>query len=114
METDISKQKQMERNVEDLYSKYFIGGKRIPKIKNRKRVEKSQGCSKMQYLCTSQIKVIQKEEKVHVMYYKTHYQHKCEIQHLRIGSKERNNIASKLMSGVSVSRYNIFYDNFIR
>lgn len=40
---------------------------------------------------------------VYVTYHKTHYNHKFEIQHVRISKTEREKIAEKLLAGLSVS-----------
>ncbi|KAJ8969217.1 hypothetical protein NQ317_015267 [Molorchus minor] len=70
-----------------------------------KRLTKSQGSSKLDFNCTSQIKVVHEQNnKISVTYYKTHYKHDKQIQHLRISKADRTIVANKLMSGVSISK----------
>ncbi|KAJ8943228.1 hypothetical protein NQ314_009801 [Rhamnusium bicolor] len=69
-----------------------------------KRMRKIQGSNKINYACTSQIRVIVNKNKCTAFYYKTHYGHNIDLQHLHIPKDERSIIAAKLSSGVSVSQ----------
>lgn len=82
---------------------------------NLQRNSKSQGTSKINKACTSQIIVtVQKNEHCFMKYYKAHYGHGQELQHLRISQASRETIASKLISGVSKDQYviYIFYNTY--
>ncbi|KAJ8912340.1 hypothetical protein NQ315_014707, partial [Exocentrus adspersus] len=68
------------------------------------RLSKCQGTNKINSACTSQIKVVISDNMCTAFYYKTHYGHDVELQHLRISSRDRATIAGKLASGVSISR----------
>lgn len=72
-----------------------------------KRLSKLQGSSKLNRGCTSKIKVITNKENssVTAIYFKTHYGHNFDVQHLRIPKIEKANIAQKLASGINFSRY---------
>lgn len=74
---------------------------------NRKRAIKSQGSCKMSFSCSSQIIVSRNSEsgRCIVTYYKTHYGHEQDIQHLHLSKIDKNAIASKLILGVPPKRY---------
>ncbi|KAL1510064.1 hypothetical protein ABEB36_004719 [Hypothenemus hampei] len=76
----------------------------IAKAHKEKRLPKSQGSCKMNVLCTSEIKVIKENGKILVEYQKCHYGHDLEIQHIRLPKSEKQNIASKLVSGITPQR----------
>ncbi|KAK4882255.1 hypothetical protein RN001_005574 [Aquatica leii] len=65
------------------------------KINNRKRALKSQGSSKIGFSCTCQIILNTDGSKYNITYYKNHYGHSMNLQHLRINEDERS-FASKL------------------
>lgn len=60
---------------------------------------------KLNHACTSQIIVTKKPNDHHtVNFYKTHYGHEFDLQHLHVPLKDRSNIAAKLNNGVPVTR----------
>ena len=67
---------------------------------------KSQGTAKVGEQCSAHIKAIVSIEAgtVDVEYCSTHHNHTVKISHLRIPNKVRNNIAAKLLQGVSMER----------
>lgn len=70
-----------------------------------KRITKSQGSCKLPFLCTSQIIVkVENASTFKVTWYKSHYKHNEEIEHVRIPKTEKQNVANKLVAGVSMSR----------
>ncbi|CAG9772283.1 unnamed protein product [Ceutorhynchus assimilis] len=74
-------------------------------IEIRKRAIKSQGSCKIGHKCTSQNILNQNSTGQYcAQYYKTHYGHTIEVQHIHLSKETRINIATKLASGVSVSR----------
>lgn len=78
------------------------GKQRILPLDSRHRNEKSQGSSKMNIGCTSQM-IVTKDNitnKCFMVYYSTHYGHHNELQ-LRVSQFCRNEVASKLIMGVS-------------
>lgn len=84
----------------------MLGKEKVVLEVNRKRSKRSQGCSKSNYACTSQI-VVTKDlpsNKCFVDYFSTHYGHEEEIQHLRISKQCRKEVSLKLMMGVSTNR----------
>lgn len=84
----------------------FTGKQRLVPTVNLKRASKSQGSSKMNTHCTSQIIVTKNENAECLMqYYKNHYGHGQDIQHLRLSKATRENIASKLIMGVTSEQY---------
>lgn len=77
------------------------------KIKDeRVRALKSQGSCKMPFSCTSQVVVTRNitSDKCSVSYYKSHYGHGKEIQHLSLSKFDRQSIASKLILDVPPRR----------
>lgn len=71
---------------------------------NPKRLMKSQGLSALNHHCISQMKVTKATTgKIIVRWDATHYGHEIQLQHIRIPKKVRHIIASKLISGASVS-----------
>lgn len=73
---------------------------RLP-LEQRKRATKMQGSRKLNYACTSQIKVTEMNGSYFVEYYKTHYQHDRELKHLSIPKSEKEEIAKKLLAGLT-------------
>lgn len=72
---------------------------------NPKRASKSQGSSKLEGACTSQIKLkILKNGEIQSTYYKTHFNHSLDLQHIRICQKDRNAIGEKLLQGVPITK----------
>lgn len=71
-----------------------------------KRASKVQGSKKINFNCTSQIKIeVNKlNRSVFIKFYKTHYGHSIDLQHLKIPKTDRMTIAQKLASGVAVTR----------
>ncbi|XP_060516773.1 uncharacterized protein LOC132696141 [Cylas formicarius] len=78
------------------------GKQRTVPHENLKKNSKIQGTSKINSACTSQI-VVQKLKngECYVKYYKSHYGHAKDLHHLRISKVSKENIASKLVKGVS-------------
>lgn len=72
----------------------------------RKRKLKSQGSCKINGSCTSAIITNQNLMlgTLSVIYYKTHYAHEIEVQHIRITRDDHAAIAAKLISGVTIKR----------
>ncbi|XP_072399070.1 uncharacterized protein [Diabrotica undecimpunctata] len=71
----------------------------------RKRLPKIQGSEKLLFSCTSQIISSQLNNgKCIVTYYKSHYHHDNEIRHLHLSKIDKNQVANKLLAGVSVSK----------
>lgn len=70
------------------------------------RRTKSQGSAKINKSCTSQIKakINKAKNTVNVQYWKTHYGHDYDLQHIRLSKMEKANIAHKLSTGVSMAR----------
>ncbi|XP_072377992.1 uncharacterized protein [Diabrotica undecimpunctata] len=68
----------------------------------RKRQLKSQGSCKLEKSCVSQIILKRNEEsdECFITYYKSHYLHGEDIQHLQITKEDKDIIASKLILGV--------------
>ncbi|KAJ8914301.1 hypothetical protein NQ315_011286, partial [Exocentrus adspersus] len=85
-------------------SRSFMSRSNAKTTTSGKRLLKSQGSSKLNFNCTSQIKAVHEENKIIVTYYKTHYKHNKEIQHLRINEEDKRVIANKLLSGVSITK----------
>lgn len=73
--------------------------------KERKRTIKTQGSRKLNYACTSQIKLTEMDGFCFVTYYKTHYRHDKELKHLRITKSEKEVIAQKLLAGIPTSEW---------
>lgn len=71
----------------------------------RKRASKCQGSCKIGFMCTSEIIITTRTDgRYDVIYYKTHYGHELEIQHIHIPKQERSKIAAKLASGITISK----------
>lgn len=70
----------------------------------RKRITKRQGSRKLNYACTSQIKLTEVDGKCYVTYYKTHYMHDRNIKHLSILKSEKEEIAYKILAGTPTSK----------
>ncbi|KAB0792267.1 hypothetical protein PPYR_14226 [Photinus pyralis] len=70
------------------------------------RNQKTQGTQKIGFSCTShlKLKVCNETNNVSVRYFKTHYGHDLQLQHIRIPKSARNDIAAKLVLGVSVPK----------
>nr|CAH7737448.1 unnamed protein product [Callosobruchus chinensis] len=66
----------------------------------RQRSLKSQGSCKIGASCTNQIIIKKTDGKCKVTYYKEHYGHPIELQHIPISKKNRNMLAAQLSSGV--------------
>lgn len=72
----------------------------------RKRVTKSQGSCKLSYSCISQMTItIRDDTTVLMKRCKSHYGHQADLQHLRINIDDQLVIASKLISGVSKTKF---------
>lgn len=82
----------------------FLGIYRQNHLGNN-RVQKSQGTCKIGSSCTSQIIINRIGINLNVIYYKFHYCHEKQVQHVRISQDNRTKIASKLQMGVSVDKY---------
>ncbi|CAH0547094.1 unnamed protein product [Brassicogethes aeneus] len=82
--------------------------------KNTVKCLKSQGSCKINSNCTSQI-ILKKMnmDKYRVDYFKTHYGHDLEVQHIRIPREDRIDISARLSSGVPVVRILDSYRNSI-
>ena len=80
-------------------------GKYIQQGKGERNM-KSQGTCKTISHCSAHIKAVQdvKTNHITVRYTSTHYNHKPQLGHLRIPTKTRNVIASKLKKGIIVQR----------
>nr|CAI5845872.1 unnamed protein product [Callosobruchus analis] len=78
------------------------GGKYAPKTESeeRQRSLKGQGSCKIGASCTNQIIVKKTDGKGKVTYYKEHYGHIIELQHIPISKKDRNMLAAQLFSGI--------------
>ena len=64
----------------------------------RKRCEKIQGSAKLNVACTSQIILTKKESgELVAEYHEQHYGHNCDIKHLNLSNKCRQEVASKLI-----------------
>ncbi|XP_072400769.1 SCAN domain-containing protein 3-like [Diabrotica undecimpunctata] len=71
----------------------------------RKRLPKVQGSEKLLFSCTSQIISSQLNNgKCMITYCKSHYHHDNEIRHLYLSKIDKNQVANKLLAGVSVSK----------
>lgn len=70
-------------------------------LERRKRATKKQGSRKLNFACTSQIKVTEVNGHFIVTYYKTHYQHDKDLKHLGLLKSEKEEIARKLLAGVT-------------
>lgn len=71
---------------------------------DRKRKLKTQGSCKINMSCTSQIILEKTSEGYFVIFYRNHYGHSTEIQHLTLLEEDRNELASKLSSGTSLKK----------
>ncbi|KAJ8932511.1 hypothetical protein NQ314_014603 [Rhamnusium bicolor] len=69
-----------------------------------KRLLKSQASCKMGSCCTSQIKLVKKNDGLTIKWVKTHYGHTTDLQHIRIPKEDRQIVASKLVNGVTLMR----------
>ncbi|XP_072385917.1 uncharacterized protein [Diabrotica undecimpunctata] len=97
--TGVKRHKEQETS----YYECIRSSKNYSAKKDRERALKSQGSFKMVNSCTSQIivsKNIQTDCCV-IKYFKTHYGHEDDIEHLHIPKSDKENIASKLILGVS-------------
>lgn len=81
---------------------------RKPSSPQRKRTTKTR---KLDYACTSQIKLTEVGGYCFATYFKTHYRHERDVKHLRILKSEREAIARKLLVGVPTSEF-VFGANF--
>lgn len=77
-----------------------------PPLEGRKRALKTQGNCKINKSCTSQIVVTKNIEtdSYSVVFFKTHYGHALQLEHLRVPLEDRKNIAVKLAAGVSTTK----------
>ncbi|XP_050314961.1 uncharacterized protein LOC126749334 [Anthonomus grandis grandis] len=101
----ISAKRNKGENTEIIY--YKCNRSNINKVtikEHRQRNLKSQGTCKLNFTCTSQIKVVYKSNKCSIHWIKTHYNHKAELEHIRLSSRMKNEIAAKLVSGLSDQR----------
>ncbi|XP_050315270.1 uncharacterized protein LOC126749605 [Anthonomus grandis grandis] len=101
----ISAKRNKGENTEIIY--YKCNRSNINKVtikEHRQRNLKSQGTCKLNFTCTSQIKVVYKSNKCSIHWIKTHYNHKTELEHIRLSSRMKNEIAAKLVSGLSDQR----------
>ncbi|XP_072392298.1 uncharacterized protein [Diabrotica undecimpunctata] len=73
------------------------------------RTQKCQGSCKLNRNCTSQIIITLVIETgfCSMSYFKTHYGHEEDMQHMRLSKLKRESVASKLIAGVSVSQMDI-------
>ncbi|XP_050497561.1 uncharacterized protein LOC126878735 [Diabrotica virgifera virgifera] len=88
---------------ETSYYECIRSSKNYPTKQNRERSLKSLGSCKMLNSCTSQI-IVSKNIQTDcctVTYFKTHYGHDNDIEHLHVPKSDKENIASKLILGVS-------------
>lgn len=69
----------------------------------RKRTKKTHGSTKLKYACTSQIKLTEIDGFCFATYYKTHYRHDRDVQHLHIRKSDKEKIAQMLLGGHSTS-----------
>lgn len=71
--------------------------------KGRKTAQKTQSTSEMNCASTSQIIPTRDSatDNCHMRYFKSHYGHQGDIQHLRFSKLSQEIVASKLVSGVS-------------
>ncbi|KAJ8909948.1 hypothetical protein NQ315_004015 [Exocentrus adspersus] len=103
------KDEEKKNTVEYIRTTRKVVGKQYrilpPKHVNRKRLQKSQGSQKIGMICTSHIiiKINNSTSTVKMTYFKTHYGHNIQLQHVRIPESSRNIIASKLALGVSTT-----------
>lgn len=65
---------------------------------------KAQGSCKLNRNCISSLKVTE-GDKVLVTWLRTHYGHSLDLQHIRVPKIDKAAIASKLVLGVTPSRY---------
>nr|CAH7714871.1 unnamed protein product [Callosobruchus chinensis] len=100
----VSKGKSTSTNVETSY--YYCNRSKTGYVKKegRSRTEKGQGSCKLDYSCTSQIKVTQEEIGVVVEWQKVHYGHTQDLRHLRLSKAEKQYIVSKLKKGETPAR----------
>ncbi|VEN46696.1 unnamed protein product [Callosobruchus maculatus] len=101
-ETDcyyVSKGKSSSSNGKSSY--YYCNRSKTGYMKKerRSRNEKSQGSCKLDYSCTSQIKMTQEEMGIVVEWQKVHYGHTRDLRHLRLSKAEKQYIVSKLRKG---------------
>ncbi|CAG9763475.1 unnamed protein product [Ceutorhynchus assimilis] len=84
------------------YFNCYRSGKVIVKSVNRQRKVKSQGSCKLGINCVSQIILKKNSDNTYfVTYYKTHYGHSTELQHLTLSNQKRLEVASYLAKGLS-------------
>ncbi|XP_031354776.1 uncharacterized protein LOC116179198 isoform X4 [Photinus pyralis] len=80
----------------------FAGKGPRDKNKQYKRLLKSKGSCKMSSYCTSQIKVTKKGgSDILIQWQKTHYGHTFDLKHIRLSIQDREEVALKLISGVT-------------
>lgn len=79
-------------------------GKKVRTIpdEQRKRMTKTQGSSKLDFACTSQIKLTEIDGFCFATYYKTHYRHDRDLKHLPISKSDKEKIAQKLIAGTPI------------
>ncbi|XP_074037973.1 uncharacterized protein [Leptinotarsa decemlineata] len=70
----------------------------------RHRLLKSQGSCKINSSCTSEIKVVEENNKILIEWQKVHYGHNLDIQYIRLPKTEKQNIATKITNGVAPQR----------
>ncbi|XP_069679650.1 uncharacterized protein [Periplaneta americana] len=92
-----------DQNIERIYFECVRSGKTRQSLTVRKRSLKSQGSCKLGRFCTSQIIVVHDltNNKCNAKFYKTHYGHKNELQHLTVPKTYRMEIATELIEGIS-------------
>lgn len=73
--------------------------------KQRKRTTKTQGSRKLDYACTSQIKLTEVQGFYIVTYYKSHYRHEKDLKHLSIPKSDKHEIVKKLLAGIPTSEF---------
>lgn len=54
--------------------------------------------------CTSELKVTKENNQIIVEWQKVHYNHKFDLQHIRLPKIEKHSIATKLINGVTPQR----------
>lgn len=76
------------------------GRKATVREEERKRNTKTQGSNKLNFACTSQIKLTEIDGFCFATYYKTHYRHDRDLKHLPISKTDKEKIAQKLIAGI--------------